>query len=270
MLSLQNPSKTTRRLRVSFDVLVDLQPLSETAFQFTPELALFQKALLEDPALCERMLALQALDKIYRHLGEMYPGEMHSQDNRTGWLPYLFFDLVTAAMGRLSLRQAQSFLVDEMLGCSDLYYTLPLLQVCQARLPDEPPFGKLPMITDLDSGEALDWQTPPPPALLHETDHSAYLVVEIQGQKILALNLIGYAGLEEISKNLDLAAQELADLDMEVQRLLVFITGKQPDLPAEVQDALQVCCQETFPGLPPSVHILLEPGDGSEFEPWTA
>ena len=259
MLTLQDPSKTTRRLRISFDVQVDIRPLPEETLQTAPDLALFQQALLTDPALYERMLALQALDQLYQHLGRLYP-----RDKDRGWLPYPFFRLMTCAMSRLSLDQALPFLVDEMLGCSDLYYTLPLAGLCQAHPPAD-----LPAIIDLGSGQALDWQASLPTMLMHQPFYDRYLLIEIQGEKVLVLNLIYYPNPDEIDKNLSQAAQELAELvtfGVEVQRLLVVITNDQPELPADVQDMLQVCCEENFPGLPLDVRILVPAGDTSEGE----
>ena len=229
---------TIHRLRIAFDVDVHIQPLPDEVLQSAPDLASFQQALLNDPALSECMLALEVIHQLQEHLDDLYPGA-----ECPGWLPYPHIRVIRSAVRQMTLAQATPFLAEDLLDDSDLSYTLPLVELFQSRQ-----VSSLPMITDLDSGQPLDWQASPPSLFLFRATYDEYALVKIGEENVLVLNLLQFPATWDIVENLVLVSSELERQNLDVQRVLVLIGAGKPELLPDVCDAIQVYCAEAFPG----------------------
>lgn len=230
--------KFTRRLRVAFDVEVNIQPLPAEVIQHAPDLAPFQQALLGDPVLSDRMLALEVIHHLQEHMGNLYQSKENS-----GWLPYPYIRLIRSAVRQMTLEQAAPFLADDLLDESDQTYILPLVELFQSHQ-----VSSLPVITDLDSGQPLDWQASPLSSFLIRATYDEYALVKIGEENVLVLNLLQFPATWDIVENLTLAGSELERQNLDVQRVLVLIGAGKPELLPEVCDAIQVYCAEAFPG----------------------
>lgn len=236
----------TRRVRIAFDVDVNIQPLPEKVILDAPGLAPFQQALLNDPVLCDRMVALKVIYHLLEHMGYLYPSK-----ETLRWLPYKFIRVLKSAMRQMTVDQAAPLITAEMLRTSDLAFTAPLIDLFQVRQSNP-----LPTITDLDSGKPIKWQESPPASILYESTYDEYLLVKIGEENVLAVNLVNIPSIWEVIDNLLAAASELKRLGLSAHRLLVIADGDEPELPSEAQDCIQVNCSKAFPGLPVEIKTI--------------
>ena len=248
-------STPVRRLRISFDMEVRTNHLSDVDMGRTPETAPFLPALLNDPALSDRLAALQAIHCVLKHMDKMT-----SDREEPGWLPYAYYDVMRPAVGSLTIDQALPLLAFEMLAAGDPLFIRPLTRLHRAELTHS-----LPLITDLDSGEPLDWQAEPPTPILFKSQNDEYWLVKIQGENVLVLNLLHFPSTWEVVLELDATAAELQQAGLEVQRILALVGNNEVHLIPEASDAIQVCCAESFPGLPVEIKIIdLDEEDADE------
>jgi hypothetical protein len=228
----------TRRVRIAFDVDVNIQPLPEKVIRDAPGLAPFQQALLNDPVLYDRMIALEVIHHLQEHMENLYQSK-----EGAGWLPYPYIRVIRSAVRQMTLEQATPFLADDLLDESDQTYILPLVELFQSHQ-----VSSLPVITDLDSGQPLDWQTSPLCSFLFCATYDEYALVRIGEENVLVLNLLQFPATWDIVENLTLAGSELERQNLDVQRVLVLIGAGKPELLPEACDAIQVYCAEAFPG----------------------
>lgn len=233
----------TRRVRIAFDVEVNIQPLPEKVIQDAPGLVPFQQALLNDPVLCDRMVALEVIHHLQEHMENLYQSKEDS-----GWLPYPYIRVIRSAVRQMTIAQAAPFLADDLLDESDQSYIVPLVELFQSHQ-----VSSLPVITDLDSGQPLNWQISPISSFLFRATYDEYALVKIGDENVLVLNLLQFPATWDIVENLTLAGSELERQNLDVQRVLVLIGAGKPELLPEVCDAIQVYCAEAFPGRPVTI-----------------
>jgi len=237
----------TRRLRVAFDVEVSIPPFLDENLEVAPDMAFFHQAMLNDPDLLDRMITRKALHHLYEHMAGMYVG-----DDGTGWFPKKFFNITASVVRQMTVDQALYFLADELRNNSDTfqYWALfVLLEIQQANC--------LPLVTDMDSGKPLSWQTIPPVSLLHRAIDNKYLLVQIRDENVLVLNLIDYPSSWEIVENLAMTASELERSGLDVHRLLIIFGRYKPELSLDVHDAILAHCSDAFPGVPVDIPVKI-------------
>lgn len=242
----------TRRLRVSFDLELNLLPVSPELLEQTPSLATFQQALQRSPELLDRLLALQALDSLYD-----YSGGARKSKEGFGQLPYSPFDVIQAALNQVTLSEALPFLFFVLTDMAGSIYGESLFLLRRTALA-----SSLPVITDLDSSKILSYQECPASPILYQDPHDRYLVIEIAGERILVLNMIYFEDAQEELYHLDAIAADLSNLGLTILRVQVIVLAEGRDLSSKEKDDISVVCAETFPNLPVNVYVLHGQGNG--------
>lgn len=246
------PPSLNRRLRVSFDLELRLLSIPPNLLEQTPNLVQFQQVLQRSPELLDRLAVLQALDCLYDHMARIY-----ESDEGPGWLPYSPLDVLQAVVKQMVLDDAMPFLFNALFQMSESTCAEPLFPFRLAYLT-----STLPVVTDLDSGETLSYQERPTSAILYKDPQNRCLVVEIAGERILALNLIPFEYAQETLDHLDAIAADLSSLGLVIQRVQAIVLADVQDLSPEEKDDISVRCAEVFSGLPVNVYVLRGQGSG--------
>ena len=221
----------TRRLKICFEVEAQVLPLPRSAKAEKFELAALQQALLERPELLNQALAYYAFETVFVHLLR--------QDGRQDWLPSRPDVALLDAVRSVDVKFLQRLLF-ETLVCPINEYVGPIfLDGFATKLVSQA------QVTDLESGESLDWKTQPQSLFRRFDEHLRFLLAEVQGEMVLCLNLIGF----DPDDIIDAAAYEL---EAGFQRILVFLSDA--DFSPEEQDDLVVCLVETFGEMPVEIY----------------
>ena len=222
----------TRRLRICFDVEVQVLPLPEDVLADSPESPVLQQALIECPELLNKTLAYYAFDGLFDHLTEMQGVQ--------SWLPVSpDGDLLDAARS-VDVKFLHRLLFENLVYKATLEYVSPIVfDNFATRLVSQAE------ITDLESGEHLSWNTPSTSLVRHVDDRRRFLLAEVQGEQVLCLNLVSF----DPDDIIDAAAYEL---EAGFQRILVFLSDA--DFSPEEQDDLVVRLAETFGEMPVEIY----------------
>ena len=241
----------TRRLRVSFDVELRLLSIHPDLLEMAPNLVRFQKALDRSPELRDRLTVLQALDCLSDQMAWINEGY-----KSTGWLPSSPFDVIQPVVKQMTLAEVTPFLVNALLQMSESPYAKPLFPFSLTSVG-----ATWPVVTDLESGQALDYKERLAPAILYNDPKNRCLVVEIADGCILALNLISFEDAQDTLDHLEAIAADVSDLGLTIQSVQAIVLADDPGLSPEELDDISVRCAEAFPGLPVNVYVF--PGQGS-------
>ena len=214
---------TTRHLKVCFEVEVQTLPLPNSVKTEKFELAALQQALLERPELLNQALAYYAFETIFEHLVR--------QDGRQDWLPLRPEAALLDAVRSVDVKFLHRLLFENLVYPTSEYASPIFLEGFATKLLSQA------QVTDLESGESLDWKIQPQPLFRRFDDHLRFLLAEVQGETVLCLNLIGF----DPDDIIDAAAYEL---EADYQRILVFLSDA--DFSPEEQDDLAVRLIETF------------------------
>ena len=172
MLTVTQPL-LTRRLKVSFEIEAKAVLLPDRLAKEKPELLVLQQALIEHPDLLGKALVCQALRKSAINLDE----------TKT---------FLLEAAGGKPLHSLRPLLYEKMIPWNVPGYLKELIEHGFSAQ-----FISQAQITDLESGEGVDLQSDPAPSFYLDPDWGRFLLAEVQGEKVLCINLVEY-DLEDI------------------------------------------------------------------------
>ena len=222
----------TRRLRICFDVEVQVLPLPEDVLADSPESPVLQQALIECPELLNKTLAYYAFEELFNHLSEVQNPQAWSSSGPDG-------DLLDAVRS-IDLKFLHRLLYENLVHKATLEYLVPILvDAFTTRLIAQA------QITDLESGEHLNWNAPSTSVIRYVDDRRRSSLAEVQGETVLCLNLVGF----DPDDIIEAAAYEL---EAGFQRILVFLSDA--DFSPEEQDDLVVRLAETFGEMPVEIY----------------
>ena len=224
----------TRRVKVCFDVEVQIQPLSARRRTRKPELEVLRKALLDNPAWLDQAISYQALLQVTQRMAM----EMNI------WNPFYPDDNLIHAAYEQSPESFHHLLYEHLVHRNlkpyvDALYTNSI----STRIIDAP------YVLDGKSGERLNWNFMGDILLSPPDNRRRYLTVFTKDKCILCLNLVRFT-LEEMP---------LSKIDRRAYEFNLILAFVAENLPAEAQEELTQRIQKTFDNAPVEIHAAPQP-----------
>ena len=237
-------SKPNRyHLRISFDVEIVQDPLSQTVLRDTPELADFQQLLAEHPDLARQIMANSALFEL-----EQYMTRMNHDGDHPGWLLFEPFYALIAAGLRLPAEKS-AWLMYSLVTSQYVEYLHPLEN--QYRIERLAPA----VIIDTNQDRQIPWnEAYSSDGILFADPQSQFVLVNLFGQPALVISLRTEGANEPTLRRIagDLPA------DPEPVRLVAILATPDGHLPDDEREALHTRVQSVFPRLPVDVQVVRE------------
>ena len=224
----------TRRVKVCFEVEVQIQPLPASLRSRKPELAVLQQVMLDNPTWLNQAIAYQALLRI----ADAMTIDMDF------WIPnYPEANLLNSAYEQ-SPESLRRLLFENLVHKSLKRYTDALYQNgFSARITDHP------HANDSVTGERLCWNMGSDTFFHLQDRRHRYQTAFVEGEYILCLNLVRF-------KFEDMPISEANRSSFPPDRILAFVASR---LPAEEQEELLGRIRETFGDIPAEIYAAPKP-----------